>query len=279
MVSEPSVNESRVIPGELAVILVGRPGSNVGPIDLGFIARTVRIDNPTNQWWFLPAAQQWIPPYTFNIVCQLVLKSQIALVQNLAPAGQTQGAPITGQEAVFIFTERVFLPTPGVGRNDTFGVSDAVTPPTGVTPTAMFPYLYDGATWQRQRGIITTNLLPMGSRTSTQTLPDRRNWNFRGVVVLLDINTIGLGSLSVQIQGKSDTTGNYFNLLQSNAQTSNGLKVFAIVPAAFTAIAGTPTHQITEGYNGLLLTQTYRVIIVHNNANAVTYSVDLVELP
>ncbi|MEM4408335.1 MAG: hypothetical protein QXI19_06295 [Candidatus Caldarchaeum sp.] len=276
-----------VIPGELAIVFTSRDGSDVGPVDLGFIARTVRVDNPTNQWYFIPAAQQWVPPYTMNMVCQLVLKTQIAGVRNMAPAGITQAAPISGQTATFIWTERVYLPSAGFVqavrtspdlpvRTDT---SNTISPGADVIDTLSREFVFDGNLWYRKRGVVYTNLLPSGTRTTTQILPDRTNYSYAGAVILLNISNVGTGSLSVSIQGKQEADNVYFSMFQSNAQTSNGLKVLGVIPGAYTPIVGTPTTQITEAYNGVLITRTYRVVITHNNANPVTYSVDLIEIP
>jgi hypothetical protein len=93
------------------------PGQAVAnqPLD-NFIARSVTVDNPTGQWFYLPNQQRWIAPYTLGTIVALnsgqegasSVQSGASLVniQSQTPAGQIS-RPVAGQSATFVYSTDV----------------------------------------------------------------------------------------------------------------------------------------------------------------------------
>lgn len=85
------------------------PGADAG---LGFRARSCVAQNPTGQWYYVPSANLFVPPYTVNMVMQLTAATSEAQVQALTPGGFTS-APAANEIATFIFTDDVLTATAG----------------------------------------------------------------------------------------------------------------------------------------------------------------------
>ena len=104
-------------------------------------------------------------------------------------------------------------------------------------------------------------------RSATTTGGDRTGNGFSSVVVVVDItvNTGGLGSITVSIQGK-DANGIYYTILSSAALT-------AVATTAYTVGLGAATTANVS--IGAPLPETWRVVVTHNNGNGVYYSVGL----
>lgn len=80
---------------------------------LGFQARTLRVDNFSGQWFYVPAAQQWVPPYTFGIVIRLPLV-EMADVRAVTPPGAGfTSTPLAGQQPIFTYEATRFEPNGG----------------------------------------------------------------------------------------------------------------------------------------------------------------------
>lgn len=102
------------------------------------------------------------------------------------------------------------------------------------------------------------------SRTTTQTGRDSVNNYHRGLQVVLDMTTVGTGSVTLTVQGKDVASGKYYTVLAGAAVTTNSTNIYKIYPglvAAANAVA-----------NDALPT-TYRILVTANNANAAVYSV------
>lgn len=139
--------------------------------------------------------------------------------------------------------------------------TDTLTTSTGLIS---IPHLYNGTTSDLQRANLDVALLASASRTTTQTSSDIVNYNHRGIQVILDMTTVGTGSVTVTIDGKAKV-GTYYNLLTGAAVTTNSTNVYRIYPG-LTAAANLVANDV--------LPRTFRIVVTANNANAAVYSVD-----
>jgi hypothetical protein len=128
-----------------------------------------------------------------------------------------------------------------------------------------FPQLYNNTTWDRQRGNVdTAALITAAGATTSQTGADQTNYNGRGIQVVLDMTTVGTGSVTLTIQGKDAASGKYYTLLAGAAVTTNSTNVYTVYP-------GAPTTANVSA--SVPLPRVWRVITTANNANATTYTV------
>ena len=109
-------------------------------------------------------------------------------------------------------------------------------------------------------------ILASASQTTTQTGTDQVNPNARGVIVTLDatVNAGGLGSITLEIDAKDPVSGKYVALLTGAAVVSVTTNIYVVYPGATT---------VANATIGVPLPRTWRVKVVANNANPVTYSV------
>ena len=105
------------------------------------------------------------------------------------------------------------------------------------------------------------------SRTANWDSGDLSNYRDRGLYVIVDITTIGTGSITVTIEGKDPASAKYWTILASAAMVANATNVLSVNPGATPA-----ANQAVS----VVLPRTYRVRITHNNANPATYSVGAV---
>jgi hypothetical protein len=124
--------------------------------------------------------------------------------------------------------------------------------------------IFNGTTWDRKRGNTEVTLLASGARTTTQTGADQTNYNAKGIVVVLDMTTVGTGSVTLEIQAKDPVSGKYYAVLTGAAVTTNSTNVYKVHPG-LTAAANAVAND--------MLPRTYRVVVTANNANSATYSV------
>jgi hypothetical protein len=102
------------------------------------------------------------------------------------------------------------------------------------------------------------------SRTVTLNSGDLDNQNFRGIHVVLDVTAHGTGSITLTIQGKDQVSGKYYTLLAGAAVISTTTVVYKVYPGLTAATNAVATD---------ILPATFRILLTHNNANAMTYSV------
>lgn len=107
--------------------------------------------------------------------------------------------------------------------------------------------------------------LASAARTATTASADLGNPDARGVMIFLDLTAfVTAASLTLSIQGKDPASGKYVTLLSGAAVTTVSTNVYTVHPA------------ITETANvdaAVPLPATWRVNVVHGNANSTTYSV------
>lgn len=82
--------------------------------------------------------------------------------------------------------------------------------------------------------------------------------------MVLDATVPGTGSVTLTIQGKDQVSGEYYTLLAGAAVTTDSTNVYKVYPGLVVA-ANAAANDI--------LTATFRILVTHNNANAMTYSV------
>lgn len=156
------------------------PGQTIQnqPLD-NFVARSVTVDNPSGQWFYLPNQQRWIAPYTLGTIIALnsgqegasSVQSGASLVniQSQTPSGQVS-RPTSGQQATFVYS-------------------------TDAHPNAAGSALQTGV--QRTRLVIGNgHVAPGGSNVliCTYTVPD-------GVVAQIDLLTMELSETVSAQQG------------------------------------------------------------------------------
>lgn len=141
--------------------------------------------------------------------------------------------------------------------------ADAAANPTAPTVIAAHAD-FNGATWDRRRGNTNVTLLASASRTTTQTGADTTNYNHRGIHAVLDMTTVGTGSVTLTIEAKDEVSGKYYTLLAGAAVTANSTNVYKVYPG-LTAAANAVANDV--------LPRTFRITVTANNANAAVYSV------
>lgn len=107
-------------------------------------------------------------------------------------------------------------------------------------------------------------LLPSASRTTTQTSADLQNLAGQRIVVVLDMTTVGTGSVTLAINGKDSASGKYYSLLTGAAVITNVTNRY-IVSTGLTLSANAIAVD--------LLPPVFQIVVTANNANAATYSV------
>lgn len=118
-------------------------------------------------------------------------------------------------------------------------------------------------------------LLASASRTVDPTISPA-SWNGTkavGIDVLIDMTTVGTGSITVSIEGRAagkisavGAPAGWYLILASAAIAANGVTLLTVHPG------------VTDAANskaGRSLPKQFRVRVVANNANAAVYSVDV----
>lgn len=103
------------IMGERTTTIEISPGDARTNEALGYEAKSVRVDNPASQWWYLVNQRQWVPPWTIGMVIQFTSLSQSAVILGITPAKAIiTNAPDGTENCTFVFSERAHIPTPGI---------------------------------------------------------------------------------------------------------------------------------------------------------------------
>lgn len=124
---------------------------------------------------------------------------------------------------------------------------------------------FNGTTWDRRRNNQdTAALITAAAATISQTGADQTNHNANSLKVVLDMTTVGTGSVTLTIQGKDAASGKYYTLLAGAAVVTNSTNVYEIGP-------GLPATANVSA--NTLLPRVWRVITTANNANATSYTV------
>jgi hypothetical protein len=107
-------------------------------------------------------------------------------------------------------------------------------------------------------------LLTSASRTTTQTSGDLTNITGNTLTVVLDMTTVGTGSVTVTINGKDPASGKYYLLLSGAAVVTNSTNRYRVGPTLAAS-----ANAIAQDY----LPRTFQIVVTANNANAAVYTV------
>lgn len=146
------------------------------------------------------------------------------------------------------------------------------------------PYLYNGTTWDRQRGNQEISVLGSAARTATTNSGDFTNYNWIGVLLAVNVTAeTGTTTLSLKLQGKEAVSSNYYDIVDwgvvynSATDAPTTTRAFVAHPGAiaadFIGIGGNGTKG-----SGAILPRTWRCIVTHSDAGSMTYSVSAVGL-
>lgn len=113
--------------------------------------------------------------------------------------------------------------------------------------------------FQHDEGIA----LASAARTTTQTLPDLKTGGAKYLNVVLDMTTVGTGSVTLTINGKDPASGKYYLILAGAAVITNSTNRYKVGPNVTAA-----ANSIAQDY----LPETIQLVVTANNANSATYS-------
>lgn len=152
--------------------------------------------------------------------------------------------------------------------------ADALAAVGGGNSLFPLPSLFNGSTFDRERGVVETdNYIAASLVSATQNGADRTNYNFRGLAIFVDVTARnGTSTITIALQTK-DGNGNYDTIWTAAAALSaTGQAQYLIYPTAEN------TESWTEMANTVLGARTYRVIATYGGADTISFDVDVVEL-
>jgi hypothetical protein len=209
--------------------------------------------------------------------------ASLAILDDWDETDRCKVNPIAGQAgvqggagAVTALTQRVAIAT-DANTVDTELPAAAATADGASDPTAPAvdgrASLYNGSTWDRERGNTEGTALSSAARTGTTSSADLVNYNCRGVIVWLDITAnSGSGQLTVLIQGK-DGTGNYYNLNGAGTAVAATNSKFGHECYPGSTTAGVATSLRILERTSAALPRSWRVTVSHSSGVSWTYSV------
>jgi ABC-type molybdate transport system substrate-binding protein len=106
-------------------------------------------------------------------------------------------------------------------------------------------------------------ILPSASRAATVNSDTQHNFRQRGVIVTVNVTSAGSGSITATIQ-REDPAAGWVDMLASAAITTDSATTLTIYPG-FTPSANAVASAV--------IPRKWRVRVVHNNSNAITYAV------
>ncbi len=114
-------------------------------------------------------------------------------------------------------------------------------------------------------------LFASAARTATENSPDQQNIEARGLHVIIDVTLDpALASITPHIQGKDPASGKYYDLLVGVAITATGTTVLKVYPGIAVAANAAASD---------IMPKTWRVRMVHVDADSITYSVGAALVP
>lgn len=125
--------------------------------------------------------------------------------------------------------------------------------------------LFNGTTWDRERGNTNVTVFASAARTATPAPFDGTNYNARGLHLVVDVTAAAATpSVVFTIQAKDEISGTFYTVLASAAITGIGTTILRAYPG-LTAAANLVASDV--------LPRTWRVIATHADADSITYSV------
>jgi hypothetical protein len=128
------------------------------------------------------------------------------------------------------------------------------------------PQLYNGATYDRQRGNTEGTLLASAARTTTVSTAVQTNYNGRGAHLILDITTAGTGNLILILVGQYPPVGVTRVVASSTTITTTGRTMIELYPGI-----GAATSEANFRISGAL-PRTWWAGVNHSDASSWTYS-------
>lgn len=124
---------------------------------------------------------------------------------------------------------------------------------------------FNGATFDRLRANTEETILASAARTASVNSADFTNHNAKGAHFIVDVSADpAAASITVKVQGKDPISGNYYDILVSNAIVSVGTNLLKVFPG-ITTVANAAASDI--------LPRTYRISVTAADADSITYSV------
>ena len=129
------------------------------------------------------------------------------------------------------------------------------------------PFLYNGVSWDRQRGVNSVTVLASAARTTTLQSSDITHYNAPGFLLFVNVSAVAdTPSITPTIQIKDSISGQYKTVWTAAAAiTATGQYVYLFVP-------GGAAGSYTEAVN-LCVGRTWRVGVTHGDADSITYSI------
>ncbi len=145
---------------------------------------------------------------------------------------------------------------------------DAARAADGVSGTLILPaagYLYNGATFDRQRGNVEGTALASAARTATVTSADITNHNARALNLFIDVTAItDTPSVVFTVFAKDGLTGGIVTIISSSAIVGTGFTWLRIGPG----LGASSNIRANE-----FLPRTFSVRATHADSDEITYSV------
>jgi hypothetical protein len=153
-------------------------------------------------------------------------------------------------------------PADADGKAATAGDTVASTGLHGVVPA-----LWNGATFDRQRGNTEGTLLASAARTATSVSATQTNYNHRGVHVALSVTVAGTGNLTIQIVGSIGGSATWIRILASYGPiTATGVYDAELYPGI-----GVSTDEVQDRTSGSL-PRSWDARVAHTDGSSWTYS-------
>lgn len=113
------------------------------------------------------------------------------------------------------------------------------------------------------------------ARIATLTTAIFDSAHVRGIIFIMNVAALGAAStLTLKVKGIDPISGNTYDILVDGAAiAAAGTYAFVVAPSVGAPANGIRASVATE------LPQSFTVEVVHNNANACTYSISAVYLP
>lgn len=146
----------------------------------------------------------------------------------------------------------------------------------GASMNAAGLYQWNGSGWDPERSNFAGTLLASAARTATVNSADQLSYNWRGLMLYIDVTAVTLTPLvTPSVQAKDPVTGGYkdFILFTQLAPTGAGAYVLTCYPGVVEA-------SVLTGNGGnesksRTLPRTFRLAFTHADADSITYSVGL----
>jgi len=143
--------------------------------------------------------------------------------------------------------------------------------------------IFNGTTWDRQRGNVAATGLASAARTASTQTADQTNYNGGGAKVFLDVTATpnNAETLTLTVEEKDPASSKYVQIASFTALVASVLTAtpttetyeYEIGPGIAETIAVTK-HEL----QALQLNRTWRVNVLHSSSGSWTYSVGIANL-